>query len=682
MYIKFNNLKKNLKVLVFLLCFIHSMSLYPQMPINSDSLMVVFKKDKTDLESLSLLAQSFEHKNIIDARRYAHLLIKSAKKKDYEFISRAFNTLANCDLIENKLDSAEKNYKKAITFSNKGGHKKNVAVYQSSLAQIYLNKGELKKAISYYELSLKNLNSLKNETVDFYVAVAYGGLGDTYSQSGLYNDALEKLFLSLKINKKIDDPISIAITYNSIASVFDNLNQIENSKKNNLKALDFITKANYPLAEATILLNLAENHYKLNTINESLMLLTKAEKILVDNNTDYNLGNVNQLFGDIYKKQNDLKTALLYYEKALNQHFKDGRQLYYGQAKRKVGEINYLLGNKIAGKKMITDAIQIFDKENMIKEKKDALEVLLNLLSKTKDYDNFDFIFNSYLETDKAYLDEEKQKSITSHEIKYETELKESQIKTQQLQLEKEKTNRNLALMGGGLLFVIAGGGLWYFKNKQKQVHLQTQNTLLGLQQELNHKELENLNKQLDPHEIKNLLASISPEIQDKAPEAYKKMIKLFKITKASLNNTLTEPLDKQLEQIDDFLSLEKNMLSEPLHYAITNNTKNENLEIPRLLLKNLVENAIKHGIKGKTDGGNINVEVNQDNQFINISIDDTGKGRLNAISLDSGIGTTTYQKLFATLNQKNKLPATFNIIDKTQGTKVEVKIPLDYKYT
>ena len=51
----------------------------------------------------------------------------------------------------------------------------------------------------------------------------------------------------------------------------------------------------------------------------------------------------------------------------------------------------------------------------------------------------------------------------------------------------------------------------------------------------LDQMELQSLNKQLDPHEIKNLLANISPEIQEKAPEAYRKMLKLFNITKAAL---------------------------------------------------------------------------------------------------------------------------------------------------
>ena len=96
----------------------------------------------------------------------------------------------------------------------------------------------------------------------------------------------------------------------------------------------------------------------------------------------------------------------------------------------------------------------------------------------------------------------------------------------------------------------------------------------------------------------------------------------------------------------------------------------------------NINVNAVKHGIKGKENGGTIKIELFEKNHFIYITVDDTGRGRKQAISSDSGIGTSTYQKLFATLNNKNKDNATFEITDKEQGTKVEVRIPKDYQYS
>ena len=154
-------------------------------------------------------------------------------------------------------------------------------------------------------------------------------------------------------------------------------------------------------------------------------------------------------------------------------------------------------------------------------------------------------------------------------------------------------------------------------------VYKRQQNTLLGLQQNLIEAELSNLNKQLDPHEIKNLLAHISPEIQEKAPESYRKMLKLFNLTKASLNSSsITDTIENQLMQIDDFLSLEKSMSAIPLEYSIQNSIENTQTEIPRFLLKNLVENAIKHGIKQQETGGNISVTVQEKDNFIYIAVD------------------------------------------------------------
>ena len=329
------------------------------------------------------------------------------------------------------------------------------------------------------------------------------------------------------------------------------------------------------------------------------------------------------------------------------------------------------------------EALKLFKKLNYTNEVQSILEELVKIYNVNGNKQKLTTVFEEYLKIKDKVFNEQVAKSITTAEIKYQTELKEAQIKSQQLELEKEKTNRNIAISGIGFLLLLSGGGFWFFKNRQKQKELQNQNTLLGLQQNLNAMELQSLNKQLDPHEIKNLLASISPEIQEKAPESYRKMLKLFNITKASLNNhSLTESIENQIQQTEDFLSLEKSMLPEPLEYSIENKIQQKDQQIPRLMLKNLVENAVKHGIKGKENGGTIKIELFEKNNFIYITVDDTGRGRKQAISSDSGIGTSTYQKLFATLNHKNKDNATFEITDKEQGTKVEVRIPKDYQYS
>lgn len=216
---------------------------------------------------------------------------------------------------------------------------------------------------------------------------------------------------------------------------------------------------------------------------------------------------------------------------------------------------------------------------------------------------------------------------------------------------------------------------------KEKQRKLKSENKLLSLQQDISRMELQNLNQRLDPHEIKNLLTSVSPEIQKKAPEAYRRMVKLFNLTKASLNNdSYTESIKNQLKQIEDLLSLEKTIMKEPLEYSIDNKINNLELQIPRLMLKNLVENAIKHGLKGKTDGGKIDVILRELKDFIEITIEDNGKGIQENIS-EGGIGISTYIKLFKTLNKRNQNKASLKLKNKEQGVQVKVVIPIDYQF-
>jgi LytS/YehU family sensor histidine kinase len=281
------------------------------------------------------------------------------------------------------------------------------------------------------------------------------------------------------------------------------------------------------------------------------------------------------------------------------------------------------------------------------------------------------------------YLNAEKQRAITGQEILHDTKLKEAKIKTQELQLDSEKSKRIKLGYGIVSLILLSTFLLYGIQIRQKQKELLTQNTILDMQQHLNQMELQNLNQQLNPHEFKNLLIGIVPEIQEKAPEAYRNMVKLLNLTKATIsNNSLTDSLDNQLQQIESYLSLEQNILSVPLQWQIDNQLKHTDYQIPRLLLKNLVENAVKHGIKDKPDGGEIKIQLSQDSLYNYLSVIDNGLGIQSQDKSETGIGIITYQKLFDSLNTKNKLKAELQLIPQESGAKVAVKIPLDYQYT
>lgn len=572
---------------------------------------------------------------------------QSQKLKNKRVWASAHFMLARDNYNKSQSKECIGNSLKALSYYEKMGIKGAVMIepMYSMLVLSYINTGQLILANNYL---IKHKKIVKEAGIKYAdKRVAQGEIAILEAKNE--NERALKVRLNL-INKlkKYDHEYNrtslLAEEYFNIASKFSERNNtgiakkyLDSSKLIAQKADKSIyekIKPYYTSLETELLLK----DDKIN--NKILDSIEKKTKSVTQEN--FNIAKIHTLKADFYKSKKDYKKSIEEYEITKDHFLKEHFRKEYGNSLKQLIELNIL----------VEDSVKAID------------------------------YLKDYSHNNELYFNEQVAKSLSLADVKYGTELKEAQIKSQQLELEKEKTNRNVAISGIGFLLLLSGGGFWFFKNRQKQKELQNQNTLLGLQQNLNAMELQSLNKQLDPHEIKNLLASISPEIQEKAPESYRKMLKLFNITKASLNtNSLTDSIENQTQQIEDFLSLEKSMLTVPFEYFIKNTVENKDLQIPRLMLKNLVENAIKHGIKGTESGGKVEVSLFEKNNFITITVDDTGKGRQQAILSDSGIGTSTYQKLFATLNQKNRENATFEIIDKEQGTKVEVKIPVDYKY-
>lgn len=106
--------------------------------------------------------------------------------------------------------------------------------------------------------------------------------------------------------------------------------------------------------------------------------------------------------------------------------------------------------------------------------------------------------------------------------------------------------------------------------------------------------------------------------------------------------------------------------------------------QIPRLLLQNLVENAVEHGIERKGKG-QIIIRVTEDREVLTIEIEDDGCGR--TFPEKQGVGTATYQNLFSSFNTTNDQKATLLFTDKKDesgkpsGTIAKVSIPKTYYY-
>jgi two-component system sensor histidine kinase YesM len=85
--------------------------------------------------------------------------------------------------------------------------------------------------------------------------------------------------------------------------------------------------------------------------------------------------------------------------------------------------------------------------------------------------------------------------------------------------------------------------------------------------------------------------------------------------------------LEDEIVNIDNYLKLQKVRFSDRLSYSIEIDPDLRNLQMPKLTLQPLVENAIKHGISSSIKGGTIWVKARLvETGDVRVSIENDGK--------------------------------------------------------
>ncbi|WP_159614587.1 sensor histidine kinase [Glutamicibacter sp. JC586] len=151
------------------------------------------------------------------------------------------------------------------------------------------------------------------------------------------------------------------------------------------------------------------------------------------------------------------------------------------------------------------------------------------------------------------------------------------------------------------------------------------------------------LRAQISPHFIYNSLNAIASFINTDPARARELVIEFADFTRYSFRRrgeftTLAE----ELEAIDRYLLLEKARFGERIKVALQIAPEVLPTQIPFLALQPLVENAVRHGLEARPDGGVISITAMEDGLHAVITVEDDGMG-MDPEQLASVLaGTTT----------------------------------------
>ncbi len=137
------------------------------------------------------------------------------------------------------------------------------------------------------------------------------------------------------------------------------------------------------------------------------------------------------------------------------------------------------------------------------------------------------------------------------------------------------------------------------------------------------------LQAQIEPHFLFNTLANVA-SLVDPDPAKAKRMLESFnRFLRSSLDATRRESttLAEEGELIGAYLDVLQVRMGERLHYRIEIDPALGAFTLPPMLLQPVVENAIRHGLEPKVEGGEVVFRARREGSHVAIEIADTGVG-------------------------------------------------------
>ncbi|HEY5133946.1 MAG TPA: histidine kinase [Candidatus Krumholzibacteriaceae bacterium] len=146
-------------------------------------------------------------------------------------------------------------------------------------------------------------------------------------------------------------------------------------------------------------------------------------------------------------------------------------------------------------------------------------------------------------------------------------------------------------------------------------------------ERQLIHARIATLRSQINPHFLFNTLNSISALIRTDAEKAREMTRQLASIFRKSLDESgETHSLRDEIAFLDDYLSIERVRFGDERLVVVKDIAPDAlDVQVPVMILQPLVENAIKHGISRRVDGGLIKIGARRTGKGVDIEIENDG---------------------------------------------------------
>jgi len=203
-------------------------------------------------------------------------------------------------------------------------------------------------------------------------------------------------------------------------------------------------------------------------------------------------------------------------------------------------------------------------------------------------------------------------------------------------------------------LLVLALFGIKALMGSKKRAEAETQTANAAveresMQRQLSEAKMQMMQAQVEPHFLFNTLASVEHLIETDPPRASAMQRSLIKYLRAVLpqmrDNALITNLGREADMVVAYLNLLKMRMEERLTVDFDIPDGLRTAAFPPMMLQSMVENAIKHGLEAKPEGGTLKVRADVAHNKLRVIVSDNGLGFGAVPSDGTGLGLMTIRE-------------------------------------
>jgi signal transduction histidine kinase len=170
-----------------------------------------------------------------------------------------------------------------------------------------------------------------------------------------------------------------------------------------------------------------------------------------------------------------------------------------------------------------------------------------------------------------------------------------------------------------------------------------------SMQRQLSEARMAAMQAQVEPHFLFNTLASVEHLIETDPPRASAMQRTLIQYLRAVIpqmrDANLTTSLGREVDMVTSYLDLLKMRMEERLTVDIQIPDGLRSAAFPPMMLQSMVENAIKHGLECKPEGGHLSVKAEIADSKLRVTVADNGVGFGVVPSKGTGLGLSNIRE-------------------------------------